>query len=159
MNLARFGRRLSFALFHAAEDFGHVFDAGPNFVGDVDRGLLLDSDGDAVAGAGVDLEDLFLGDLVLGGEDEAGVVDAVAKVINDHAVNVGTEGEEDIGEEIVGLRAFFRRALLEHSDGGTNGLIDVNDEDLVLVTDEHGRAPTGGKHDLNFDLDYAGRIH
>src|SRR4051812_31668285 len=48
-----------FALLLLAENLAHVFHAIENFLGDVDRPLLLEREHDRIAGTRIELDDLF----------------------------------------------------------------------------------------------------
>ena len=66
----------------------------PELPDDVDRASGADGDRDAIAGAGVEFDDLAFHDLVLGLEDQAGVVDFLVHGDDHHPADLGAEGLE-----------------------------------------------------------------
>jgi hypothetical protein len=49
--------------------------------------------------------------------------------------------------------AFLRDIAHEHGDGTAHGLVDVDDENLVSVSEENGATATGGQHGANLHFD------
>ena len=92
-------------------------------------------------------------ELVLGSDDEAGVKDAAFDVIDDDALHLGTKSHQDVADQIVGERPLLAHATHEHGDGRADGFINVDDEDLLGVADEHSKTALqrqNGPH-LHFD--------
>lgn len=144
------------SILHFLEDIGHIFDVGPDLFADIDGGVLLDGDCDAVAWAGVEFDDFFVVEFILCPEDEAGVVDSILKVVDDDPFDGDAEGEEEVADEVVSLRPFLWGMAHEHCDGGSDVLVDVNDENLVVVPDEDGASAAGGEDGADLDFDDEG---
>lgn len=139
--------------FDFGEGVGDIFDGVPDFAGDEDGGGGVGSEGDAVAGAGIDFDQFAGMELIFGREDEASMEDAAIEVIDDDALDLGTEGEEEVTDEVVGEGAFFGDAAHEHGDGGADRFIDVDDEDFFFGAQEHGEASLKGKDGAHLDFD------
>jgi len=139
--------------FDFGEGMGDIFDGVPDFAGDEDGGGGVGGEGDAVAGAGVDFDQLASVQLIFGGEDEAGMEDAAFEVVDDDAVDFGSESEEQVADEVVSEGAFFGNAAHEHGDGGADAFVDVNDKDLFFSAEEHGEAAFERKDGAHPDFD------
>jgi hypothetical protein len=140
-------------LFHFAEHVGHIIDLFPDLPTHVNGRFLLSRHGDTIAWPSIDLNYLALMQLVLGTQDHPGKVGAPFKIVNDDPLNPRPQGHQDIGHKIVGQRAFLLGAAHEHRNGLANGLINVNYEDLLIVSDEDS-TPAGRRDDrpdLHFD--------
>ena len=68
------------------------------------------------------------------------VVSGVLEIVNDHALDFCTECREQMRHQIMSERTLFGDVTHEHCDSAANGLIDVDDENLLIVTKEN-RAP------------------
>ena len=137
---------------HAFEDFGHVLDGGENMAGDEDGLLLLEGEHERVAGAGIDFDDLPA-ELVLHEENDAGEEGAVVDFVDDDAFKGDAEAEEDVADQVVGERPVLLHAVHCHRDGVTHGVVDVDDEVLLVVAEKDGAAVGGGHHTFDGDFD------
>ena len=141
---------LESAVFHLLEDIGHVLDAFPYVIADVDGSLLLEGDGDAVAGSRVEFDDLFVLEFIFGLQDEARVVNAVFEVVDDDALYVDAQREKHIADEVVSLGALLWGASHEHGDSSANALVDIDYEGFFFVSDEDSAASAGWKDGADF---------
>ena len=79
--------------------------------------------------------------LVFDLNDDARVVSGVLQVVNDHALDFCAERREQMRHQIMSERTLFGDVTHEHCDGAADGLIDVDDENLLIVAKEN-RAST-----------------
>lgn len=137
---------------HAFEHFGHVIHGIEDLLGH-ENGLFAESgQRHGVAGAGVDLDDL-LPQLIFHLEEDAGVKDGIADIIDDDAGDFRSQPDKDVLEEIVREGAFLAGALQSHAEGLADRLIDRDDEGLFLGTEEDNAPVGGGKDALDGDRD------
>lgn len=109
--------------------------------------------GDAVGWPRIDLNDFPLHDFVLRFEDQAGVENLLFESDDDGPAHAGAEAEQGGEEEIVGEGA-WRGLVGEYAvDRGTDGVVDVEDDDLVAVAQENGAAGRGRHEGDGFDAD------
>ena len=111
---------------------------------DVDGALLGGGEGEAIAGAGVDFDDLA-GEFVLLLQDQPGKVGRVLQLGNDDALDGDAEALEDALHEVVGERALLGSLAQEHPDDGAHVRLDVDDEDLLVIAHEEGAPAVGGQ--------------
>jgi len=140
------------------EFLGPVVRFLPDILTDVNGGLGLGGEDDAIAGAGIDFDDLGM-DLVLGLEDDAGEVGITTEGVDDDALDLDIEGVENVADQLVGERAFVVFALHGHGDGAADAGLDVDDEAFFVVTDKNGqRMLVGGKDSKHLHA-YHIRVH
>ena len=84
----------------AGEDFAHVLDLAEEGGRDVDRAFLRGGEGEAVAGPGVEFDELRA-EFVFLFENDAGVVGGVAEFGDDDAFDRDAEALEDVADESV----------------------------------------------------------
>ena len=120
------------------EHLAHVFDLLEEGIGDVDGAFLSGGQGEAVAGPGVDFDDLA-GEFVLLLQDQAREIGGVAQLGDDDALDGDAEAFEDALDEVVGERAFFGGLAQKHADDGAHVRFDVDDEHLLVIADETER--------------------
>lgn len=120
---------------------------------DVDRAAFLEGDGQAIAGAGINLDDLLLSDFVIHMDNEASVEDPIVKIVDDNAVYFRSETLKDTTNQVVSLRAFPRDFLHRHGDGRPHSGIYVDDKDLVIIAQKHGAASICREDGANFGGD------
>ncbi|SPE54669.1 hypothetical protein SBV1_1910014 [Verrucomicrobia bacterium] len=134
----------------AVEHFTHVLDLLEQGIGDVDGAFLSGGQGQAIAGAGINFDDLA-GQLVLLLEDQPGEVGGVLEFGDNDALDGNAEAFENALHEIVREGPFFGCVVQKHTDDGAHVRLDVDDKNLLLITDKKGTAAVGGEDspDLN----------
>src|SRR6476660_5459108 len=125
---------------HLAQNIAHIVDFIPHILAHVNGRLLLRSHGDAIARSSIQLDDLFLLQLVFDLNDDARVVSGVLQIVNDYALDFRAESREQMCHHIMSERTLFGDVTHEHCDSAADGLIDVDDENLLIVAEEN-RAP------------------
>src|SRR5271170_5896481 len=78
-------------LFHFPKDFAHVLHFLPDLTADIDWSRLLCRHCDTVTGPRVNLDDLFLLQLVLRAENQSCKIGATLQIVDDHPFDLGTE--------------------------------------------------------------------
>src|SRR2546430_425700 len=93
--LALLGELVATLLFHALEDLRHVFDRAEDLGCNVDGAFLLNRQRDAVAGAGINLQD-FLAEFIFSAQYEPRVVRTILEVVNDDALHFHTQSRKNV---------------------------------------------------------------
>src|SRR5262249_856163 len=106
--------------------------------------LLLGGHRDAIARSSIQLDDLFLLQLVFDLNDDARVVSGVFQVVNDYALDFRAERRQQMRHQIMSKGTLFGDVTHEHCDSAADGLIDVDDENLLIVAKENRASPAGG---------------
>ena len=133
------------------QKFGHVLDFVPDNRAHKNRGLLLGGHRHAIARTRIELDDLLLMELVLGTDDKAAEVGAIFQVIDHCPFHMRAERGQDVGEKIVGERAFLSFSAQKHGDGIPHPLIHVDDKNFGLIAKKNRASGIGGNEraDLN----------
>src|ERR1043166_8641037 len=132
------------------QPLGHVFHLAEEGGGDVERPLLRRRERDAIARARIDLDN-FAAQFILLLENEPGEIGGVLQLGDDGALDGDIEAVEHVRNQIVSEGPLFGGVAQEHADDGAHVVLDLNDEDLLLVSDEDGTTAVGGEYppDLN----------
>jgi hypothetical protein len=83
---------------------------------------------------------------ILDTNNNSRVISGIFQVIDDDSINLGAERSEQMCHEIVSERTLFGDLAHEHRDRAAHGLIDINDEHLVVIAEKHG-APAACRQD------------
>lgn len=140
--------RLAAVLIDPIENFAHVFDLFEERVGHIDGTFLSGGKRQAIAGAGVDFNNLS-GEFVLLLQNQTGKIGRVLKFCDDHSFDGDTKPFENALNEIVRERSFLGGVAQEHSDDRAHVRLDVNDEDFIIVANEQSTPAIGGKNPPN----------
>lgn len=107
-------------------------------------------DGEAIAGACVDLDD-FSAQFILLLQDEPCEIGGVFEFGNDDAFDGDVEAFENVRDEIVGEGPFLGGISEEHTDDGAHVVFDLDNEDFIVITDEDGTPAIGGENSADRD--------
>src|SRR5262249_1686787 len=129
---------------HLAEDITHIVHFIPHILAHVNWRLLLGGHRDAIARSSIQLDDLFLVQLVFDMNDEPRIVGGVLLIVYDYALEFRSKRREQMRHQIMSERTLFRDMTHEHCDSAADGLIDVDDENLLIVAKENRASPAGG---------------
>jgi hypothetical protein len=143
-------RVLGFAgvLADAFEIFSHVLDLLKQGIGNIDGSFLGGGQGQAIAGAGVNFDDLAP-QLILLLQNQAGEVGRVFQLRDDDPLDGHVQPLENIVDQIVRERAFLDGPLEKHADDRAHAMFDLNDKDLAGIADEDGAAGVGWQDSTN----------
>jgi len=135
---------------------GPIFRFLPDFLGNKNGGFGLGGQDNAIARAGVDLDDLGV-NFVLGLEDDPGKIGVAAKRVDDDALDADIEGVENKADQFVGQRPLIVFAAHGHRDGAADAGLNVNDKAFLFVTDENGQGVlVRGENSKDFHADNIG---
>ena len=118
--------------------------------GDENRFFLGGGDGEAIAGARVQLDD-FPRHFVLLLQNQPGEIGGILQIRDDDAFDADAEALENPVDEVVGERAFLGRLAQEHADDRAHLRLDVDDENLLVIADEQRAAAVGGQDSANLN--------
>ena len=118
--------------------------------GDKNRFFLRGGDGQAIAGARVELHD-FPGQLVLLLQNQPREVGGIFQVRDDHAFDGDAETLKHPVDEVVGERAFLRGLAQEHADDRAHLRLDVDDKNLLVVADKQRTTAVGREDSANLN--------
>ena len=140
------------------EQGSHVFDLFPDHFAHIDRGFLQRGHRHAIARARVEFHDLALLEFVLGGDDQAAVENPAFEIIDDDPLDLAAERGEDIGEQVVGEGALLLRIVHVKPDGVADRLVDVDGENLLVVSQKNRRSRVRRNQRANLNR-YHGLAH
>ena len=140
-------------MLHLVENFCHVFHALPYVLRHINGAAFLEGDGEAIARARIDLNDLFLSELILHVDDEPSIKDTVVEIVDHHALNFRSQTLEDASNQVVGLRTFSGHLFQGHGDRRAHSRVYIDDEDFVSVPQKHSTASVCREDCANFGGD------
>src|SRR5262249_37335026 len=92
--------------------------------------------------------------LVFDLNDDARVVSGVFQVVNDYALDFRAERRQQMRHQIMSKGTLFGDVTHEHCDSAADGLIDVDDENLLSVAKDNRASPAGGSNCPHLHLEY-----
>ena len=154
MSLLCFWIRLEPFLFHLPQDVAHIIDFVPHILAHIDGRFLLDRHGDAVARTSVQFDNFLLMQLVFGANNQPCIISRILQVVNDHTLDMCAKGSHEMGDKIVCEGALLGNLAHEHRDRTSDGLIDINDEHLVVIAQENCASAAGRQNRTHLNLDH-----
>src|SRR6202047_1388784 len=151
---SRFRIGLESLFLHFAQDILHVVHFVPYFLAHVDGRFLLGGDRDAIAWPRIQLDDFFLLQFVFRPDDGARIIRCVLQIVNNDPLDFGAQSRHQMPDEIVGKRTLLGNLAHEHRDRAANGLIDINNEYLVVVSQKHRATATGWQNRAHLHFDH-----
>jgi hypothetical protein len=139
---------LAAVLVNPIKDFTHVFDLLEECVGHIDRTFLSGGKRQAIAGAGINFNNLS-GELILLLQNQSGEISRVLQLRNYDSLDSNAEAFENTLNEIVRQRPFFGRIAQKHSDDRAHVRLDVDDKHFVIIANEQSTPAIGGKNPAN----------
>src|SRR5438132_1691830 len=135
------------------EPFRHILDLAEERSSHVERALLRSSQGEAIAGTGVNLDN-FPAQFVLLLQDQPGIVGGIFQFRDDGSLDSDVESFQHVSNEVVGQRPFLGGIAEKHADDRPHIMLDLDNEDFFLVADEDGTSAVGGENTPNLNTHY-----
>jgi hypothetical protein len=121
------------------EFLGAIFCFLPDILADKNGGFSLGGQHNAVAGTGIDLDDLGM-NFVVHLEDDTGKIGVAAQGIDHDAFHLHIQGIEYKADQLVGQGPFVMLPAHGHGDGATDTRLDMNDKAFFLITNKYGQS-------------------
>ena len=141
---------LAAILIDAFEHFAHILDLLEERRGDIQRFLLGGSQGEAIAGTGIDFHELA-SKLVLLLKNQPREVSRVPEFGNDGALHRDVEALEHAVHQVVRERPFLRGIPQKHADNRAHVVLNLDHENLFIVSHEDGAAAIRRENSANFN--------
>src|SRR5439155_18851001 len=101
-----------------------------------------------------ELDDLFLVQFVFYANDDARIIGRIFQIINDHSLDLCPESSHQMPNQIMGEWPLLGNLTHEHGDRAAHCLIDINDEHLVVVSNEYCAAAARWQNRPHLHLDH-----